>query len=77
MLTNVTQAKKKTIEKDIAKFRADIRNIEDELKETEFDADENPATYTTDELTVTRSIRDLILCMKLHQNFCENHNQNL
>ena len=54
------------MEKDIAKLRIDIRNIEDELKETEFDTDENPATYTTDEFTVTRAVRDLTLCMKLH-----------
>jgi len=64
----------KAIEKDLAKLKAEINNIEEDLKSTEYDEDENPATYTTDELTVTRAIKCLNLCMKLHQNFCENHN---
>ena len=50
--------------------------MEDELKETEY-VDENPATYTTDELTVARALRGVVRCMKLHQLFCENHNQTL
>jgi hypothetical protein len=51
--------------------------IEDDLKDTEWDMNENPASYTTDELTVARAIKDFFLCLKLHQLFCENHNLNL
>lgn len=51
--------------------------IEEDLLDTEYDRDENPANYTTDELTVARAIKNLQLCMKLHQLFCENHNLNL
>lgn len=48
--------------------------MEEDLKDTEYDPNENPATYTTDELTVARAVNDCFLCMKLHQLFCENHN---
>ena len=64
----------KQLEKELIKNRAEIASIEEELKSSEYDKDENPATYTTDELTVTRAINCMNLCMKLHQNFCENHN---
>ena len=51
--------------------------LEDDLKETEYDENENPASYTTDELTVARAIKDFFLCVKLHQLFCENHNNTM
>lgn len=51
--------------------------IEKTLKTTEYNRDENPATYTTDELTVARAINNAKLCMRLHQLFCENHNPTL
>lgn len=51
--------------------------LEDDLKDTEFDEDENPAMYTTDQLTVARSLNDMYLCMKIMQLFCENHNPTL
>lgn len=50
------------------------KNLEEDLMDTEYDLEENPATYTTDELTVARSIQDVFICMKVHQLFCENHN---
>ena len=40
--------------------------IEEDLKDTEYDENENPASYTTDELTVARAIKDFFLCVKLH-----------
>lgn len=49
--------------------------IEEDLKDTEL-MDEN-ISYTTDELTVTRAVHDVNLCLKLHQLFCENHNWTL
>lgn len=39
--------------------------MEDDLKDTEYDKDENPAMYTTDQLTVARSLSDMYLCMKI------------
>ena len=33
--------------------------IEEDLEDTEYDRDENPANYTTDELTVARAIKNL------------------
>ena len=44
------------------------------MKATEYNREEKPSSYTTDELTVARAINDAVLCMKLHQLFCENHN---
>ena len=44
---------------NLAKCHADVKMIEDDLIDTEYDRDENPASYTTDELTVARAIRDM------------------
>ena len=44
---------------DLAKCHADVKMIEDDLIDTEYDRDENPANYTTDELTVARAIKDM------------------
>ena len=70
-------SKVKGLDKEILKLTTEIENIEEDIKDTEFDEDENPATYTTDELSITRAIKCLNLCMKLHQNLCENHNVTL
>jgi len=51
--------------------------LEEEIPETDYNCDENSANYSTNDLTVARAINDLILLMKLHQLFCENHNQTL
>ena len=50
---------KKAIITDLAKCHADVKMIEDDLIDTEYDRDENPANYTTDELTVARAIKDM------------------
>ena len=56
------------------KLLTDKKFIEEELKETEFNPDENTSTYSNNDITVARAINDLTLCLKLHQLFCENHN---
>lgn len=68
---------KKSINTELAKSLTEVKMIEDDLIDTEYNRDENPANYTTDELTVARAIKDMQLVMKLHQLFCENHNLNL
>jgi hypothetical protein len=40
--------------------------LEDDLKETDRDENENPAMYTTDALTVNRAIKLFTICVKLH-----------
>ena len=40
--------------------------LEEDLKETDRDINENPATYTTDTLTVNRAIKLFTICVKLH-----------
>lgn len=62
---------------ELKKAMTDKKFLEEDLKETEYNVDENPSMYTTDELTVARAINDLQLCLKLHQLFCENHNLTL
>ena len=62
---------------ELHKSELEVKMIEEDLKDTEYDKEENPANYTTDELTVARAINNMTLCMKLHQLFCENHNLNL
>jgi hypothetical protein len=64
----------KRLNVELKKTQAEYDMILKTLKTTEYNRDENPATYTTDELTVARAINNAILCMKLHQLFCENHN---
>ena len=59
---------------ELRKNKSEIVIIEDELKETEFNPHENPANYTTDELTVCRAINDMLYVLKFHQMLCENHN---
>lgn len=59
------------------KARADKRMLEEEIPETDYNSDENPANYNTNDLTVARAFNDLTLLMKMHQLFCENHNQTL
>ena len=61
---------------ELNKLLTDKKFIEEELKDTEYDIDENPSTYVNNELTVARAINDITLLMKLHQLFCENHNLN-
>ena len=62
---------------ELKKTQAELKTIDDEIAVTEYNRDENPETYTTDELTVARAIRNAILIMKMHQLFCENHNPTL
>lgn len=64
----------KGVAAELKRALQEMQTIQDELASTERHDDENPATYTTDELTVARAINDAIMCMKLHQLFCENHN---
>lgn len=59
-------SKIKGLDKEILKLTTEIDAIEEDIKDTEFDEDENPATYTTDELSITRAINCINLCMKLH-----------
>jgi hypothetical protein len=67
-------ATKKKISKELNKLRSEVKIIEEELKETEYDREENPSNYTTDELTVCRAISDMLYVLKFHQMLCENHN---
>lgn len=64
----------KALKDELKKLQAEKAIMEDDLKDTEYDKDENPAMYTTDQLTVARSLSDMYLCMKIMQLFCENHN---
>lgn len=50
---------KKSIVSELAKCYAERKMIEEDLEDTEYDRDENPANYTTDELTVARAIKNL------------------
>jgi hypothetical protein len=65
---------KKKISKELNKLRSEVKIIDEELKETDFDEHENSANYTTDELTVARAINDMLYVLKFHQMLCENHN---
>lgn len=66
----------KKVKVELNKKKADLALIEEELKETECEEDDGHQ-YTNDEMTVARSLRDMSLCMKLHQLMCENHNHTL
>ena len=66
---------KKKIKEEIKKNELEIKMLEEDLKETDRDTNENPAMYTTDALTVNRAINLFNICVKIHQLFCENHNQ--
>ena len=72
-----TPKNKKQLKDELKKLLQEKQIMEDELKDTEYDRDENPAMYTTDQLTVARSLSDMFLCMKIMQLFCENHNPTL
>ena len=67
----------KALRDELKKITADKQIMEDDLKDTEYDQDENPAMYTTDQLTVARALNDMFLCLKIMQLFCENHNPTL
>ena len=71
------KAQLKQLNLELKKTQAEYEMILKTLKTTDYNRDENPATYTTDELTVARAIKNALLCMKLHQLFCENHNPRL
>jgi len=64
----------KALRDELKKLNADHGILLEDLKETEYDREENPALYTTDELTVARAISDFYLCVKVMQLLCENHN---
>mmetsp|Transcript_11845 Transcript_11845/g.18241 ORF Transcript_11845/g.18241 Transcript_11845/m.18241 type:complete len:138 (-) Transcript_11845:2224-2637(-) len=53
------------------------RVIEEDIKTTELDENENPASYTTNELTVARAINNAKVILRFMQLLCENHNINL
>ena len=53
------------------------RVTEEEFKATDMDENENPASYTTNELTVARSINNGKVILRFMQLLCENHNINL
>jgi hypothetical protein len=53
------------------------RLLEEELLTTDFDENENPASYTTNELTVKRSIENSKVILRFLQLLCENHNPSL
>ena len=48
--------------------------MEDDIAKTEYDLYENPAMFTTDELTIARTISNYRNGLKLHQLVNENHN---
>mmetsp|Transcript_11850 Transcript_11850/g.18267 ORF Transcript_11850/g.18267 Transcript_11850/m.18267 type:complete len:94 (+) Transcript_11850:1896-2177(+) len=77
LLKVTTGHQRKKNNDELKKMNLDLKLMQEDLKETEYDPDENPAMYTTDELTVARALNDCRLCLKLHQLFCENHNQTL
>jgi hypothetical protein len=52
-------ANKKKAMLEFKKVETEKKFLEEDLKDTEYDADENPSTYTTDELTVARAINNL------------------
>lgn len=58
--------KAKLIKIELNKLQLEKKNLEEDLMDTEYDSEENPATYTTDELTVARSIQDVFICLKIH-----------
>lgn len=71
---SIANKKKKHVADEIKKLKLDLKMVQDDIAATEWDQTENPAMYTTDELTVARAIGDYKMGLKLHQLFCENHN---
>lgn len=58
----------------IQKLRDSRRGLEEEIKDTEYIADEN---RDAEELTLSRAIENLILMLRFMQLLAENHNLNL
>lgn len=58
----------------IQKLRDQRRGLEEEIKDTEYIADEN---RDAEELTLSRAIENLILMLRFMQLLAENHNLNL
>ena len=58
----------------IQKLRDQRRGLEEEIKDTEYIADEN---RDAEELTLSRAIENLILMLRFIQLLVENHNLNL
>jgi hypothetical protein len=44
---------------------------------TDVDENENPASYTTNDLTVFRALSNANVTLRFMQLLCENHNPNL
>lgn len=59
------------------KCKEQKRVLEEEIATTECNEDENPATYTTNKLTVKRAINNSQIVLRFMQLLCENHNLNL
>ena len=76
-LENYASQNSKQTKMELNKARQELIMLEEDLKDTEYDENENPASYTTDELTVARAMKLFFMCVKLHQLFCENHNNTM
>ena len=62
------------VQEMIQKLRDQRRGLEEEIKDTEYIADEN---RDAEELTLSRAIENLILMLRFIQLLAENHNLNL
>jgi hypothetical protein len=62
---------------EIKKAKETSKNYEEDIALLAVDENENPATYTTNKLTVTRAIDNTIIILKFLQLLCENHNNTL
>jgi hypothetical protein len=67
----------KLIRKELEKTIEQKRVIEEDIGRTDCDENENPATYTTNDLTVKRAINISKITLRFLQLLCENHNPNL
>ena len=68
------EVKTSLLTKELNKALESKRLLEEELVTTDFDENENPAAYTTNELTVRRSIDNTKIILRFLQLLCENHN---
>jgi hypothetical protein len=67
----------KQIRKELEKTIEQKRVIEEDIKATDCDDSENPAAYTTNDLTVKRALNNSKIILRFLQLLCENHNPNL
>ena len=74
---NAIDVHTKVSKQELLKCKEQQRVLEEDIESTKLNENENPATYTTNKLTVRRACDNSSIILRFMQLLCENHNINL